>query len=68
MKYSKGMKQRIGLAQTLINDCDLLFLDEPTDGVDAIGRKEIRDLLLRLKSEGKTIFLNSDKSPCLKKF
>ena len=53
------MTQRIGLAQTLINDSKLLFLDEPTDGIDALGRKEIRDLLLELKNQGKTIFLNS---------
>ena len=58
-KFSKGMMQRLGLAQALINNPDLIFLDEPTDGVDPIGRKEIRDLLVRLKNEGKTIFLNS---------
>lgn len=58
-KYSKGMMQRIGLAQALINNPEIIFLDEPTDGVDPIGRKEIRDLLLELKREGKTIFLNS---------
>jgi ABC-2 type transport system ATP-binding protein len=58
-KYSKGMMQRIGLAQAMINNPDLIFLDEPTDGVDPIGRKEIRDVLLALKSQGKTIFLNS---------
>jgi ABC-2 type transport system ATP-binding protein len=58
-KFSKGMLQRLGLAQALINDPKILFLDEPTDGVDPIGRKEIRDLLLRLKSQGTTIFLNS---------
>lgn len=58
-KYSKGMLQRIGLAQSLINDPELIFLDEPTDGVDPVGRKEIRDILKRLKNEGKTIFLNS---------
>jgi len=57
--YSKGMMQRLGLAQAIINDPDLIFLDEPTDGVDPIGRKEIRDLLLELKDKGKTIFLNS---------
>ncbi len=57
--YSKGMMQRLGLAQALINDPDLIFLDEPTDGVDPIGRKEIRDVLLNLKSQSKTIFLNS---------
>lgn len=57
--YSKGMMQRIGIAQALVNDPDLIFLDEPTDGVDPIGRKEIRDMLLELKNQGKTIFLNS---------
>ena len=57
--YSKGMMQRLGLAQALINDPELIFLDEPTDGVDPIGRKEIRDILLNLKSLSKTIFLNS---------
>ncbi len=57
--YSKGMMQRLGLAQALINDPELIFLDEPTDGVDPIGRKEIRDILLELKGQGKTIFLNS---------
>jgi ABC-2 type transport system ATP-binding protein len=58
-KYSKGMLQRLGLAQALINDPKILFLDEPTDGVDPLGRKEIRDLLLNLKAQGTTIFLNS---------
>jgi ABC-2 type transport system ATP-binding protein len=58
-KYSKGMMQRLGLAQALINDPDIVFLDEPTDGVDPLGRKEIRGILLGLKNQGKTIFLNS---------
>ncbi len=58
-RYSKGMLQRLGLAQALINEPRLLFLDEPTDGVDPIGRKEIRDILLQLKQRGTTIFLNS---------
>jgi len=58
-KYSKGMMQRLGIAQALINEPDLIFLDEPTDGVDPIGRKEIRDILIGLKDKGKTIFLNS---------
>ncbi len=58
-KYSKGMMQRLGLAQAMISNPDLIFLDEPTDGVDPIGRKEIRDVLLDLKKQGKTIFLNS---------
>ncbi|MBS1518665.1 MAG: ABC transporter ATP-binding protein [Bacteroidetes bacterium] len=58
-KYSKGMLQRLGLAQAMINDPELIFLDEPTDGVDPIGRKEIRDILEEMKERGKTIFLNS---------
>jgi ABC-2 type transport system ATP-binding protein len=57
--YSKGMQQRLGLAQALVNDPDILFLDEPTDGLDPLGRKDVRDLLVSLRSEGKTIFLNS---------
>jgi ABC-2 type transport system ATP-binding protein len=57
--FSKGMMQRLGVAQALMNDPAVLFLDEPTDGVDPIGRREIRDLLTELKNEGKTIFLNS---------
>lgn len=58
-KYSKGMMQRLGLAQAILGDPDLIFLDEPTDGVDPIGRHEIRTVLLDLKKRGKTIFLNS---------
>lgn len=58
-KFSKGMLQRLGLAQALINDPEILFLDEPTDGVDPIGRKEMRDLFLKLRTNGITIFLNS---------
>jgi ABC-2 type transport system ATP-binding protein len=58
-RYSKGMLQRLGLAQSLVNDPDVLFLDEPTDGVDPVGRKEIRDVLTNLRNQGKTIFLNS---------
>lgn len=58
-KYSKGMMQKLGLAQSMINNPDLIFLDEPTDGVDPIGRKEIRDILMNMKEKGKTIFLNS---------
>lgn len=57
--YSKGMLQRIGLAQALMSDPQLVVLDEPTDGVDPVGRREIRDLLLSLRDQGKTIFLNS---------
>jgi len=58
-KYSKGMLQRLGLAQALLNEPQILFLDEPTDGVDPVGRKEIRDILRELRSQGTTIFLNS---------
>lgn len=57
--YSKGMLQRVGLAQALIQDPRLLILDEPTAGVDPIGSREIRDLIFRLKEEGVTIFLCS---------
>lgn len=57
--YSKGMQQRIGLAGALLHDPGLLILDEPTSALDPIGRKEVRDLLLDLKSCGKTVFLNS---------
>jgi len=57
--YSKGMKQRIGIAQALLHKPAVLFLDEPTDGVDPVGRREIRQILQGLKSEGKTIFINS---------
>lgn len=58
-KFSKGMMQRLGLAQAIIHEPKLIFLDEPTDGVDPLGRKEIRDILVSLKEQGKTIFLNS---------
>jgi len=58
-KYSKGMLQRLGTAHALINDPDIIFLDEPTDGIDPIGRIEIREVLLELKEQGKTIFINS---------
>ena len=58
-RYSKGMRQRLGLAQALLHDPDLLILDEPTDGLDPMGRSQIRDLLSRLKERGKTVFLNS---------
>lgn len=57
--FSKGMKQRLGLAQAMIHDPTLLFLDEPTDGVDPVGRAEIRRILETLRDEGTTIFLNS---------
>jgi ABC-2 type transport system ATP-binding protein len=57
--FSKGMLQRLGLAQALLSDPDLLFLDEPTAGVDPVGRRSIRDLVLELRDDGATIFLNS---------
>ncbi len=58
-EYSKGMARRIGLAQSLINDPDLLILDEPTTGLDPVGSREMKDLILTLKERGKTIFLCS---------
>jgi len=58
-KYSKGMLQRVGLAQALMHSPTLLVLDEPSDGVDPIGRKQIRDILHELEEKGVTIFLNS---------
>jgi ABC-2 type transport system ATP-binding protein len=57
--YSKGMKQRLGIAQAIFHNPEVIFLDEPTDGVDPVGRREIRALMQQLKDEGKTIFLNS---------
>jgi ABC-2 type transport system ATP-binding protein len=57
--YSKGMKQRLGIAQSFFHDPEVIFLDEPTDGVDPAGRREIRDLLFTLKGEGRTIFVNT---------
>ncbi len=57
--YSKGMRQRIGVAQALMNDPDLVLLDEPTDGVDPVGRRDIRNVLTEMKSRGKTVFINS---------
>lgn len=58
-RYSKGMRQRIGIAQALINDPDLILLDEPTDGVDPVGRRDIRNIVSHLKDQNKTIFINS---------
>lgn len=58
-KLSKGLTQRVGIAQALVADPDLLILDEPTSGLDPVGRRHIRDLLIELKNEGKTIFLSS---------
>ena len=58
-KYSKGMAQRIGFAQAMLHDPDLLILDEPTASLDPVGRKEFRDILLELKRRGKTVFISS---------
>jgi ABC-2 type transport system ATP-binding protein len=58
-QYSKGMLQRVGLAQALINDPELVFLDEPMSGLDPMGRYQIREIILSLKAQGKTIFFNS---------
>ncbi|MBH8552401.1 ABC transporter ATP-binding protein [Nostocaceae cyanobacterium CENA357] len=58
-RYSKGMLQRVGMAQALINDPDLIFLDEPMSGLDPLGRYQMRKIILSLKAAGKTIFFNS---------
>lgn len=58
-KYSKGMRQRTGVAQALMNDPDVVLLDEPTDGVDPVGRRDIRDVVRELRGRGKTVFINS---------
>jgi ABC-2 type transport system ATP-binding protein len=58
-KFSKGMIQRVGIAQAIINDPEVVFLDEPMSGLDPIGRREVQDLILRLKHEGKTIFFST---------
>jgi ABC-2 type transport system ATP-binding protein len=58
-KFSKGMLQRAGLAQALMNDPEVVVLDEPTSGLDPIGRKEVRDLILELRDRGKTVFFSS---------
>ena len=62
-EYSKGMTRRIGLAQALINDPELIMLDEPTTGLDPIGTREMKDLILRLRDEGKTVLLCSHLLP-----
>ena len=58
-QYSKGMVQRIGVAQALINDPEVLFLDEPMSGLDPVGRYQVREIILTLKNQGKTVFFNS---------
>jgi ABC-2 type transport system ATP-binding protein len=58
-KFSKGMLQRVGLAQALVNDPEIVFLDEPMSGLDPIGRREVRDLIASLRTEGKTVFMCS---------
>jgi ABC-2 type transport system ATP-binding protein len=58
-KFSKGMLQRIGIAQALINDPELVILDEPMSGLDPLGRREVRDLILKLKGAGKTILFST---------
>lgn len=57
--YSKGMRQRLGFAQALVNDPEYLFLDEPLDGLDPLGRREMKEVMLALKAEGRHIFLNT---------
>jgi ABC-2 type transport system ATP-binding protein len=58
-KFSKGMIQRVGIAQALVNNPRVVFLDEPMSGLDPIGRREVRDLILRLKEEGRTVFFST---------
>lgn len=62
-KYSKGMLQRLGIAQSLINDPEVIFWDEPMSGLDPIGRRDVREILTNLKEKGKTIFFNSHLLP-----
>ena len=61
--YSKGMRQRVGIAQALINDPKLLFLDEPTSGLDPIAHAELRDIIVNVGKQGKTVFLSSHQLP-----
>lgn len=58
-QFSKGMRQRLGLAQALLHDPELLILDEPTDGLDPVGRSQVRDIMRELSDEGRTVFVNS---------
>lgn len=67
-QYSKGMVQRVGMAQTLINDPQIVFLDEPMSGLDPIGHYQIREIILSLKAEKKTVFFNSHVLSDVEKF
>lgn len=58
-KFSKGMVQRVGIAQALVNDPEVIFFDEPMSGLDPLGRREVRELMLRLRGEGRTLFFSS---------
>src|SRR5262245_32121332 len=58
-KFSKGMVQRVGIAQALVNDPEVVFLDEPMSGLDPLGRREVRELILKLRDEGRTVFFSS---------
>src|SRR5207244_740492 len=58
-KFSKGMNERLAFAQALVHDPELIFLDEPTDGLDPLGRKEVRSICRELADQGKTVFVNS---------
>jgi ABC-2 type transport system ATP-binding protein len=58
-KFSKGMVQRVGIAQALVNDPEVVFFDEPMSGLDPLGRREVRELILRLRGQGRTVFFSS---------
>ena len=58
-KFSKGMVQRVGIAQALVNEPEVVFLDEPMSGLDPLGRREVRELILKLRDEGRTVFFSS---------
>lgn len=62
-RHSRGMLQRLGIAQALMNDPEVIFLDEPLSGLDPIGRRDVMSIMLRLKAEGKTVFFNSHLLP-----
>src|SRR5439155_17491881 len=58
-KFSKGMLQRVGIAQALLNDPEVVFLDEPMSGLDPLGRRDVRNLILELRDQGRTVFFSS---------